>query len=180
MAIDPALVDRVVADAPRVQRRGVLCNDIPGFEPAALFAHAELDEATQCWLWTGHIGTDGYGRVTIKRRNLRAHRVAYAISKGQIPAGWVIDHRCREPKCINPDHLDPVTQQVNVARGIGVTAEASRNWLMGLCGNGHNLSEVGVHKQGKAWTCAQCGRDRVARYKQRKLAALAVAKRAVA
>lgn len=135
----------------------------------------DRSSADACWPWLGHTA-GSYGkymqRVAGKKRNFTAHRVAYVLQRGQIPDGAVLDHLCRNRLCVNPGHLEPVTQRENNARGRGVTAAASRNWTNGICGNGHDLTQVGLHKQGSGWTCAECGRDRVRRYKARKTEAV--------
>ena len=67
---------------------------------------------TRCWIWTAHLTDRGYGTLDKKY----AHRISYVLQHGAIPIGLVIDHLCRTPACVNPDHLQPVTQIVNVQR----------------------------------------------------------------
>ena len=76
-----------------------------------------------CWLWTGALTYDGYGYIGTRplgagRRitNIRAHRLAYELRFGPIPDGLVIDHLCRVRCCVNPDHMEAVTQQENLWR----------------------------------------------------------------
>lgn len=90
-----------------------------------------------CWLWTGTITTDGYAMFGVKRRNRLAHRLAYEQMIGPVPEGLVLDHLCRVRNCVNPAHLDPVVQQVNVARGVGLAALTRR---VGVCQRGHEMS----------------------------------------
>jgi hypothetical protein len=72
-----------------------------------------------CWEWTGR--TDqGYGRVSIGGRQLRAHRVVYERLVGRVPDGLVLDHLCRNRGCVNPDHLEPVTNEENIRRGVAI------------------------------------------------------------
>lgn len=71
-----------------------------------------------CWIWTGTIQPTGYGAAREPGRSGGyAHRAAYAMVKGPIPHGLQIDHLCRVPACVNPDHLEAVTPQENVRRG---------------------------------------------------------------
>jgi hypothetical protein len=77
-----------------------------------------LDPLTGCWVWLLHTTKKGYGRMNYKGRNRYAHRVLYEQMKGEIPAGKILDHKCRNPICVNPDHLEPVTIAVNNRRGL--------------------------------------------------------------
>lgn len=74
-----------------------------------------------CWIWMGARTPAGYGSVGTGKRSgvsiVYAHRFAYELVKGQIPDGLVIDHLCRVPPCVNPEHLEAVTHRENVRRG---------------------------------------------------------------
>ena len=70
-----------------------------------------------CWLWLGAVTENGYGSIRFKKKITPAHRVSYTLFKGEIPAGFELDHLCRVRCCINPDHLEPVLHKVNVHRG---------------------------------------------------------------
>lgn len=63
-----------------------------------------------CWRWIGSRDKDGYGRFKVDGGMRRAHRWAYEQTYGEIPPGWEVDHLCQNPWCVNPEHLDMVTQ----------------------------------------------------------------------
>lgn len=73
---------------------------------------------TPCRIWQLAKDDDGYGKVTSQGRRTLAHRVAYEHGRGPIPEGLQIDHLCRQPSCVNPDHLEAVTSAENVRRGL--------------------------------------------------------------
>lgn len=113
-----------------------------------------------CWLWIGHT-VKGYGRIRVARgdwRQLRpAHRVSYEIYRGLIPVGLEPDHLCRVTCCINPWHLEAVTQAENNRRS---TSPSAINRRMMVCSLGHPLVRQG--QQRRCLTCAN-GRRRIRR-----------------
>jgi len=72
-----------------------------------------VDEQTGCWNWQLYVDDRGYGRC----KKDRAHREYYRRHVGPIPEGTELDHLCRNKRCVNPDHLEPVTHAENVRRG---------------------------------------------------------------
>lgn len=101
-----------------------------------------------CWLWLGHTGTQGYGvaytRPAGKNKAHSAHRVVYEYLVGPIPEGLQLDHLCRVRNCVNPDHLEPVTNRENTIRGIAAEVNARRYAEMAACNNGHPRSPENV------------------------------------
>lgn len=111
----------------------------PGTPAEARFwAKVQRGRDTQCWLWTGAVGSHGYGNFWTGQRYARAHRYAYELARGPIPevdqGRTVLDHRCRNKRCVNPRHLDPVTDRVNTHRGV---SPAAINVTKTHCRRGH-------------------------------------------
>jgi hypothetical protein len=77
---------------------------------------------TPCWVWLQSTNGIGYGRINLSKskhwkKHRYAHRLYYEAANGPIPAGMTLDHLCRVTLCVNPAHLEVVTQAVNVRRG---------------------------------------------------------------
>ena len=75
------------------------------------------DDLDGCWIWRAGMRALGYGGFSINGKGIPAHRVSYEFLRGPIPQGLELDHLCRNPSCVNPDHLEAVTHQENCARG---------------------------------------------------------------
>lgn len=80
--------------------------------------HPELD--SPCWLYTGRLNRNGYGRIRWRGKEPVVHRVVWVMLKEPILPGLLLDHRCERRACCNPAHLEPVTVQVNTLRGRAV------------------------------------------------------------
>lgn len=103
---------------------------------------------TPCWLWNAGCNAGGYGQIHVcrdeNRRQVvaRAHRVAYLLLRGSIPGGLDLDHLCRVRRCVNPDHLEPVTNRENTHRGDGPSGRAFRATH---CPKGHPYVEGNIY-----------------------------------
>lgn len=80
---------------------------------------SKVDRSGNCWPWRGATDTNGYGQISVSaNRTLRAHRAMWMLHHGKtIPVGMTLDHRCRNRRCVNPAHLEPVSAADNVRRG---------------------------------------------------------------
>ncbi len=123
---------------------------------------------TGCWLWMGSVRHPGYGRFSIKRVPVSAHRYSYEQHKGPIPEGLVLDHLCRQPSCVNPDHLEPVTNRENVLRGLSATRIGRAH-----CKHGHKMTPENTYqylnrKHGRHLECMECRRLAVIRFRSKR------------
>lgn len=116
-----------------------------------------------CWAWLGGTDENGYGKFSPKHaKTVLAHRFAYQLYQAEIPNGMVLDHLCRTPSCVNPNHLEPVTNRENVRRGLSGT-------LRTHCKRGHSQTPENVSVRRSQTVCMPCNREmakkRVARQK---------------
>ena len=80
------------------------------------FFFGKVKKTNTCWIWNGCV-RNGYGLFRYKEKVIGAHRFSYELLRGPIPKGLQLDHLCRVRNCVNPNHLEPVTQAENLRRG---------------------------------------------------------------
>lgn len=98
-----------------------------------------------CWLWLGHKSKDGYGKIRVGgRKEMYVHAFSWVLAGLTIPEdGLVFDHLCRNRGCANWNHLQRVTNRINVLRGDGLTAKES---VQTHCKHGHELTDENVYR----------------------------------
>lgn len=109
--------------------------------------------ANECWIWTAALDKDGYAVYTGYHQELgtsRVHRLLYLLSGKEIAEGLELDHTCRNKACVNPAHMEPVTNLENLRRqGAAITH----------CKRGHEFTEENTYiaSKGKR-VCRTCHR----------------------
>lgn len=115
-----------------------------------------VDKTESCWIWTGPPNVkSGYGYTNVDRQRTLAHRFAYELLVGPIPDGLHIDHLCRVRLCVNPAHLEAVTQAENNRRAFVANKQPT-------CRHGHlNIPENRCSNGPGRTMCRLCNREKV-------------------
>ena len=93
-----------------------------------------VKEPADCWMWTKCSTSEGYGRIKVDGKVARTHRISYEIFIGEIPEGQLIRHKCDNPACWNPSHLELGNCKEN-------TADI---WLRGRSNSGYQKITAGI------------------------------------
>lgn len=138
-------------------------------------ALAKVRYDSGCWEFDGARSVHGYGVIANPGGSRLAHRVVYEALVGPIPDGMTLDHLCRNPACVNPQHLEAVTHRENMHRGTQPKLWA-RNREKTHCPKGHEYTPENTRI--KPWggrECRRCGSlETSARAKRKREAARSV------
>lgn len=115
-----------------------------------------------CWVWTASLNSTGYGQFIVMRGKRGyprpAHRVAWELIRGPVAVGHVLDHLCRNRACVRPDHLEPVTNEENIQRGVWQPVINARKTH---CHRGHEFNEENTYRPARGVRqCRECARIR--------------------
>lgn len=125
-------------------------------DPLRRFWHY-VDLVNGCWVWTGELQANGYGRIWFDGDHLLAHRWSYERFVDDIAEDLTIDHKCRNRACVNPDHLEPVGRGENVLRGQTIPAA---NAAKTHCIRGHEFTPENTRVYRGGRVCKACKRER--------------------
>lgn len=125
---------------------------------ARFWSKTRFDPETGCLNWNASRNPrGGYGRFRLDGKLQVAHRVGYELAGGAIPDGLTIDHLCRNTRCVNPLHLEPVTVAENIRRG----TQGWQQRAKAECPKGHPYDEDNTYLNPRGQRlCRACGRVR--------------------
>jgi len=132
------------------------------------------DDPTKCWLWLGAMSKGHcdfvYGRIKIDGKSVYVHRLSYEMHYHvPIPEGMTIDHvkalGCTSTLCVNPHHLEVVTQKVNVLRGDSFAAKEAK---VMHCPQGHPYNKENTYVWLGVRHCRVCRAEARERYLAKK------------
>lgn len=129
------------------------------------FTRKTLRSDNGCWAWTACTNNNGYGSFMFRGKTYSAHSFIYQVLNRTLTKGEVVDHGCNNPNCVNPKHLEAMTQRDNVMKSSGIAAKRARQTH---CIYGHEFGHQSPHlvKSGRR-ACATCHRQREARRRSR-------------
>ena len=119
-----------------------------------------IDNNTDCWNWSEGKDKDGYGKICVNRKHLRAHRLSYEVFISKFDSKNIICHKCDNPSCINPDHLFLGTWLTNMQDKVNKGRLRNQNMDKTHCKNGHEFSSDNTILNDNRRTCVICYKER--------------------
>ena len=162
--------------APLRPHRRTVANRIQWF--INLWRGIDWSTPDDCWPWRWSVDSNGYGQLFVPEhhRRFRTHQLTYRLWRGTVTDGLELDHLCRNSRCANPQHLEPVTHRVNILRGKSPAARAAHRTH---CLKGHQLSADNLRlcDLPERRRCLMCDRARNRRSYYRHRARIAAARK---
>jgi hypothetical protein len=128
-----------------------------------LLEKCAVDPKTGCWEWM-RAKINGYGVLSVKSRAIKAHRIAWELFRGPIPAGMLVCHTCDNRACINPAHLY-VGTYTNNNHDI-IERRGHHNSNKTHCKHGHEFNEENTRRSPRGRHCIACTRNYERGYKR--------------
>ena len=116
----------------------------------------KVKKTNYCWTWIACKNICGYGLFNLNGKIIGAHRISYELVNGSIPKGLELDHLCKNPLCVNPDHLEAVTHRENLLRG---ETSASINAKKTHCIRGHEFTPENTYLNQSKRRCKICDQE---------------------
>lgn len=141
---------------------------VPTMSPiqtARFWSKVRIIRGVGCWVWQGCQDSKGYGYFGLNGQRYHSHRISFAFFRGPLTSELVLDHVCRNPSCVNPQHLELVTERENILRGTGPSAI---NAAKQTCTQGHEFTDENTGMRDKinrtGRYCRTCSRSRARAY----------------
>lgn len=137
--------------------------------PDRFWDKVQFEPNSGCWLWTGSLVNNGYSQFRYDDKTILAHRLSYEKYIGPIPKGLVIDHLCRVRCCVNPSHMEAVTQRTNVKRGVGPSLIRKFHLSKTHCPSGHPYDQENTYIDSSGHrVCKKCRNISQNKYRKHK------------
>jgi len=113
-----------------------------------------VNKTATCWIWKASKSNRVYGNFSVKDVLFRAHRISYFIKNGEVKREFTIHHKCNNPSCVNPDHLQQISLKENTLLGNSFSAKEARQTH---CKRGHKFTKENTYIFPNGWrSCRKC------------------------
>lgn len=130
---------------------------------------AKVEKGDGCWTWTGCKSPKGYGQILFNDNKIHlAHRVSYIMANGLIDSSLLVRHKCDNPSCVNPDHLELGTYKDNNRDKIERGRDPRKNQTHCLRGHEYTLENTLIQRGGEGRQCRECHKAAMLKYLAKK------------